>query len=151
MQQHNHKSMLVWLNHNRDMFIEALRICLGIGLMLKAIAFINNNALAQEYLNQLSIPVFKFLSVHVIIIIHLIGGFLLAIGLLTRVAALIQIPILLGAVLFIHWRQGLFTQVQNLEYVLLVLLLLIVFVGYGGGRLSVDYYLARRKKRSHSL
>ena len=143
---HQQKSIIDWLNENRDMCIEALRIYLGIALMLKGIQFINNQDLAAEYMKQLSIPFFQFLSIHLIIILHIIGGFLLAIGFLTRIAALIQVPVLLGAIFLIHWNVGLFGHQQDLEFVILVLFLLLVFVGYGGGRLSVDYLLARRKK-----
>jgi len=142
------KSMLDWLNDNRDMCIEALRIYLGIGLILKGIQFIYNSKLAEEYAQQLTIPFFNFLSMHVIVVVHIAGGILLTLGFLTRIAALIQVPILLGAIFFIHWQKGLFGPAQDLEYVLLVLFLLLVFVGYGGGRLSIDGLLARRKKQN---
>ena len=139
------KSMLDWLNDNRDMCIEALRIYLGIGLILKGIEFITNKQLANEYANQLTIPFFSFLSMHIIVVVHIAGGILLTLGFLTRIAALIQVPILLGAVFLVHWHTGLFGRAQDLEYVLLVLFLLLEFVGYGGGRLSIDGLLARRK------
>lgn len=143
MQQGN--NILAWFKENRDMWIEALRIYLGLGLMLKGLQFIFNQKLAEEIAGEVGIPFFQFLSMHVVILVHLAGGFLLAIGLLTRVAALIQIPILIGAIFFVHLRQGLFQKSQDLEYVILVLFLLVVFVGYGGGRLSVDYLLERRR------
>ena len=149
MQQEN--SVLNWLNENRDMCIEALRIYLGIALMLKGLQFIDNKELATEYMSQLNIPFFQFLSVHILVVVHLACGFLLAIGFLTRIAALIQVPLLLGAIFLVHWHQGLFGRTQDLEYVILVLFLLLVFVGYGGGRLSVDYLLARRKKNINQL
>lgn len=136
-----------WFRDNRDMWIEALRIYLGLALMFKGIAFIINQELADELVGEVGLPFFRFLSMHVVILIHLAGGFLLAIGLLTRVAALIQIPIVLGAIFFVHLQQGLFQRSQNLELVILVLFLLLVFVGYGGGRLSVDYLLQQRKER----
>jgi uncharacterized membrane protein YphA (DoxX/SURF4 family) len=59
----------------------------------------------------------------------------------TRLAALIQVPVLLGAVFIVHLRQGLFGPGQNLELAVLVLLLLLVSVVHGGGKLSVDHYL----------
>lgn len=136
-----------WLQENKDMWIEALRIYLGIALMLKGIEFIFNKELAEEIVGEAAIPFFEFLSMHVVVMVHLAGGLLLAIGLLTRIAAAIQIPILLGAIFFVHIQQGLFHKCQNLELVILVLFLLIVFVGYGGGRLSADYMLERRKWR----
>ncbi len=140
-------SIIVWLNDNRDMCIETLRIFLGIGLMLKGLQFLLNDQLASEYMNRVSLPFFEFLSVHVVVVLHLAGGFLLAIGLITRIAALIQVPVLFGAIFFVHMQQGLFSRAQNLEFVILVLFLLLIFSVYGGGRLSVDYLLENRKNR----
>lgn len=145
MQQRN--STWLWFKENRDMWIEALRIYLGIALFLKGLQFIYHQELREELITQVALPFFEFLSMHVVILLHLAGGLLLALGLLTRIAALIQIPNLLGAIFFVHIRQGLFQKSQNLELVTLVLFLLIVFVGYGSGRLSVDHVLERRKWR----
>ena len=135
-----------WLTENREIAIELLRMYLGLGLFLKGVQFVLNKDLAHDYMNMLSFDAFEFLSIHIIIIIHIAGGILLAIGLITRIAALINIPILFGAVFFVHMQQGLFTKGQTLEFVILVLFLLFVFAVYGGGRLSVDYFLENKNK-----
>lgn len=133
-----------WLNENREMAIEGLRIYLGIALLIKGIQFMVSEELAAEYMQHITIPFFEFLSLHVVAVIHIAGGTLLAMGLITRIAALIQIPNLLGAIFFVHLQQGLFTRAQNLEFVILILLLLCVFAIYGSGRLSVDYVIEKR-------
>jgi|SRR5579871_12160 len=138
---------IAWLKDNRAMAIEVLRIYLGLALLIKGIQFIVNPELAAEYANMIRFPFFEFLSMHIVAVVHIAGGFLLAIGLITRIAALIQIPILFGAVFFVHFQQGLFTKSQDLEYVILVLFLLLVFFVYGGGRLSVDYYIVKRSPK----
>ena len=143
VQQEN--SAWVWLKNNRDMCVEALLIYLGLGLIFKGIQFILNRELAQEYASHVHIPFFEFLTMHVVVAVNVAGGLLLTLGLITRVAALIQIPILLGAIFFVHWQQGLFSRSESLEFVILLLFLMIFFVIYGGGRLSVDEVLARRK------
>src|SRR5205814_3222940 len=76
---------------------------------------------------------------HYVIPVHLVGGLLLAIGLLTRLAALAQMPILIGAV-FYHWMPQVlvFEQRQSFEFATLVLFLLVLIFVYGAGRLSVD-------------
>jgi uncharacterized membrane protein YphA (DoxX/SURF4 family) len=71
-------------------------------------------------------------------IAHLAGGGLLAAGLLTRVASLIQVPALAGAILFVHLKEGLFTKAGTLELTILVLFLLVLFTIVGGGPLSAD-------------
>jgi uncharacterized membrane protein YphA (DoxX/SURF4 family) len=71
---------------------------------------------------------------------------MLTIGLLTRLAAVVQLPILCGAMLFVHWRDGLFTRAQNLEFTLFVLFTLVLVAAYGPGRWSLDYHLFERVK-----
>jgi uncharacterized membrane protein YphA (DoxX/SURF4 family) len=139
MQQRDGK--LLWLKENREMAIEVLRIYLGVALFIKGVQFIVNDEQAADYMAMVTFPFFQFLSMHVIAIVHIAGGFLLAIGLIARIAALIQMPIILGAIFFVHFQQGLFSKEQSLEFVILILVLLITFVIYGGGRLSVDYVL----------
>jgi putative oxidoreductase len=134
----------LWFKNNREIAIEGLRIYLGVALLIKGIQFMVNEELAQEYMAKITIPFFEFISIHIVALIHIAGGFLLAIGLITRIAALIQIPNLLGAVFFVHLQQGLFTRVQNLEFVILVLFLLFVFVVYGGGQISLDHIFDKR-------
>jgi len=138
-------SLLSWCKENRDMAVEALRIYLGLGLIIKGVQFISDDELAAEFINQTTIPFVEYFSIHIVITVHIAGGVLLALGLITRVAALIQVPILFGAVFFVHLQQGLFTKAQNLEFVILVLFLLLFFTVYGGGRLSLDEVLDRRK------
>lgn len=137
-----------WLDDNREMAVEALRIYLGLGLILKGVQFILNKEQAAEYMSLIHFPFFEFFSIHIVVLLHLAGGLFLTIGLLTRIAALIQVPVLFGAIFFVHMQQGLFTKAQNLEFVILVLFLLLFFVFYGGGCLSVDYYLKNKKSNS---
>lgn len=135
-----------WIESNRDLCIEALRIYLGLGLFFKGFYFVYSDNLSSEFMHLIDLPFFSFLSVHIVGMAHICGGLLLALGLLTRVAALSQIPILFGAVFFVHWQQGLFASEQSLEFTLLVLFLLVIFSIYGWGRLSVDFALEKRRK-----
>ena len=41
-----------------------------------------------------------------LILVHAVGGALIIVGLWTRIAALLNIPIMLGATFLIHWSQG---------------------------------------------
>lgn len=132
------------LDENRPMCVEALRIFLGLALILKAINFIIRPEQVVAFINKINLPFWSFLSVHLIVIIHLAGGLLLMLGLLTRVAALIQIPFLLGALFLVHLDQGLFSEHQNLELVILVLFLLCFFVIYGGGIFSLDHAIRNK-------
>ncbi len=139
-------SIVLWLKENREMAIEILRIYLGIALFIKGIQFVMNPEQAAEYRDMITMPFFSFLSMHLVAVFHIAGGVLLTLGLITRIAALIQTPILLGAIFLVHFQQGLFTKAQSLEYTILVLVLLIVFTIYGGGALSVDHVLEKRER-----
>jgi uncharacterized membrane protein YphA (DoxX/SURF4 family) len=77
---------------------------------------------------------------------HLLGGFLIIIGLFTRWAALVQLPILIGALIFINMQKGSFATESELTFSLLVLLLLIFFFVEGGGPLSLDNYFKKNPR-----
>jgi putative oxidoreductase len=140
-----------WVLSNRDLCVETLRIYLGFGLFLKGLNFVfAAPELAQYFQESTHMPFVSFLTVHLVGWAHMCGGILLCLGLLTRIAALIQLPILFSAVMFVHWAEGLFSAEQTLEFTLLVLFLLTFFVVYGSGRLSVDYVLEKRSRLSKS-
>jgi uncharacterized membrane protein YphA (DoxX/SURF4 family) len=84
---------------------------------------------------------------HYVIPVHLVGGLLLAIGLLTRLAALAQMPILIGAIFYVWMPRVLvFEQRQSFEFAALVLFLLALIFVYGGGRFSVDHLITRKER-----
>ena len=68
---------------------------------------------------------------------------MLTIGLFTRIAALVQVPMLFGAVFFVHLKGGLLAANQSLEFAALVLLMLCVYTVFGAGKWSCDYVFLR--------
>jgi putative oxidoreductase len=117
-----------------------LRAALGIALTSKGIAFISDMMSLKALLSASS---FNFLPDWIALVvtsIHLLCGFLITIGLFTRLSALIQIPILIGAVI-INTSTGHFTPGSELAYSLLILVLLVFFLFEGGGELSLDHYI----------
>ena len=77
---------------------------------------------------------------------HLVGGSTLAAGLLTRIAALVQLPILIGAVGFLHLPRLMVMDVemrQNFELSSLVLFLTLLVFLHGSGRFSLDHAIAK--------
>ena len=75
---------------------------------------------------------------------------MMAIGLLTRIAALVQIPILLGAVFLVHFQGGLFAASKSFAFFVLVLFLLVLVFLYGSGRWSADYYIDRQQSQKEA-
>ena len=139
----------------KSKIFEPIRIYLGFGLFAKGVYFAGHLGVVVTMLDQGGIDVPKVMLAHLIALAHLSGGLLLAAGLLTRLAAAVQVPIVLGAVLMVHLREGLFGASQNFEFAALVLFLLLLTVVYGGGPWSADHFLARREQRliaaSHGL
>ena len=134
------------LETRRDLAYSLIRIYLGIALFVRGWILLSDPSALTELAGAQQVYWWYGYAIGA----HLGGGFLLALGFLTRWAALLQIPILLAAVFFIHMEQGLMTVGQNLEVAALVLVLLIVYLLFGSGVLSVDNYL-REKKTKPSL
>lgn len=130
-----------WFNTNHDLAYSLIRIFLGIALFVRGLILLSDPAAISELAGEDKL----YWWYSYITIIHLIGGLLLTLGLLTRIAAFLQIPILLGAVFFIHMWQGLMTEGQSLELSVLVLVLLIVYLLFGSSSLSLDNYFSKRK------
>jgi putative oxidoreductase len=123
---------------------DLLRIYLGVALFVRGALFVSNPARAQALIEQSGDWFMPMLLAHFIGAAHLAGGLLLAIGLATRLAAAVQVPVLLGAVFLVHWRDGLLNPSQSLELAGLVLAMLVCYSLCGSGALSVDALLHRR-------
>jgi uncharacterized membrane protein YphA (DoxX/SURF4 family) len=132
-----------WFNSNHDLAYSLIRIILGVALFVRGLILLSNPAAISDLAGQNKL----YWWYSYITIIHIVAGLLLTFGLLTRIAALLQIPILVGAVFFIHIKQGLVTEAQSLELAALVLVLLIIYSLFGSSSLSLDNFLAKRKSK----
>jgi len=132
-----------WGNAHHPKWLDIFRMLLGILLFLKAVDFINNmdklSALMgrSHFMGSISLGSMG----HYVIMIQLLGGFMIAFGLLTRVACLLQIPILLGAVIFINAPAGIIPTDSNWWMSFVALLGLVFFLVEGGGPWSADRLL----------
>ena len=138
-----------WVQSHPDVIIDLMRIYLGIGLLIKGIYFLSHRGELDQLLQGADNLVFAQAAVlHCVIPVHMIGGLLLTAGLLTRVAALLQIPVIVGAVFYVHMpRMILIGPREGVEFALLVLFLLILILACGAGRLSVDHLLFKQEER----
>ena len=129
-----------WGDTHHPKWLDILRICFGIFLCFKGIQMLNHlDSLEQMMTNKLSVGSYGLVVLsHYFIFAHIVGGFFLAIGFLTRLASLIQIPILLGAIIFINSSGNVFKPFSELILSILVLLLLIYFLVVGSGPWSVN-------------
>jgi uncharacterized membrane protein YphA (DoxX/SURF4 family) len=84
------------------------------------------------------------LEAYIISIAHIFGGSLIVIGLLTRIALAIQVPILIAAVIFNLQRQVPGTT-GELWLSVIAFILLIYYLVKGPGVFSMDAYRKHRQ------
>ncbi|MDP2415677.1 DoxX family protein [Daejeonella sp.] len=140
-----------WGDVHHAKWLDSIRIVLGLLILSKGLAFISDTEAQKDWIIQNSVFGFSGLMalavVHTVAFAHLVGGVLITLGLVTRFAAVIQIPILLGAVFFVNLTKG-FSQLNSeLWLSVLVLMLLILFWIVGSGPYSVDQWLKGSKGR----
>mgnify|MGYP001279781418 FL=1 len=130
-----------WGDRHHPKWLDIIRIALGVFLCYKGVDFLRNTSDLIS-LMKLTSPFGSFVIIllgHYVTFAHIIGGFFLAIGMFTRAACLIQIPILLGAIVFVNINatQAAFSPYSELFLSIIILLLLIYFLIIGNGPLSV--------------
>ncbi len=137
-----------WADHHHPKWIDFLRILLGIVLLLKGIALVVNREQVLINMEVSNIDLFSFLvTSQYVLVFYIAGGILVAVGLLTRVIVLCQIPILIATIIFIDYHKGLFELNSGLIYSILILGLLIFYFIYGSGKFSIDNLLSKSKEK----
>lgn len=128
-------------------WIEFIRMVLGVVLMIKGITLIANKDQVILDMQASGLDVFTFMvTAQYVIALYIAGGFLITIGLVTRVVSFFELPILLATIIFIDYHKGLFALNSELGYSIIILVLLLFFLFYGSGKISVDNYLRKHKE-----
>jgi len=78
---------------------------------------------------------------------ELLGGVALALGFLTRLAALGISAIMVGAIVTIHWEHGFSLRDGGFEYNFAIIVMCLAVVLMGGGALAVDRIFRLRARR----
>lgn len=126
--------IILWFDKNTNLAYSLIRIFLGLALFIRGVILASDPAVITTLAGEDKI----YWWYSYITVAHIIGGISLAIGILTRFGSLFQIPVLFGAVFFVHLKQGLLSIGQSLELSVLVLVLLIIHFIFGAGQLSID-------------
>jgi putative oxidoreductase len=133
-----------WGDSHYPKWLDFLRIALGLVLIWKGIAFILNLSVLADFLSetgltdQISTSVFLTLLTYAIIAIHLVGGICIALGARTRLFCLLNLPVLLGAVFLVNFRDNIFKPYSEFWLSLFVLLAVICFFIEGNGYWAVE-------------
>lgn len=138
-----------WGDAHHPKWLDAIRIVLGIFLFLKGLEFVNNMEALTNVINNSGFlgSISAGILAHYIVFAHIVGGILISFGLLTRLACLIQLPILLGAIIFVNSSGGIFKPLAELWISVLVFLLLGFFFVEGSGPISIDEYMRKHPEK----
>ena len=132
-----------WGNSHHPKFLDVIRIILGVFLLLKGLGFMDNTAYLRSVIENRSdisvSPDILMALVYYVTFVHLVGGTLIALGVLTRFSSIMQIPVVFGAVFFINMFQSPFNT--DMASSVTALIFLIVFAVIGSGKLSLENYL----------
>lgn len=128
-------------------WLSVLRGVLGLIIFFKGIVFIQDTGALAQLMQDSNFPWSTLWLAHYVAFAHLVGGILIFLGLITRIAILFQIPILLGAIFLVNAPRGFFVGNVELLFSILVLFLLIFFFFWGSGPFSVDEYMRTHKSR----
>ena len=134
-----------WGDEHQHKWFTVLRLMLGLIIFFKGIYFIKHTEEISAMMANSSVSLYGFFIANYVALAHLVGGLLITIGLITRLAILFQLPVLIGAIIFVNAQRGFFTIHFDLELSILVLFLLLFFFVYGSGDLSLDAWMRRHK------
>ena len=142
MSQTIHTSKTNILN---SVWLLVLRIALGIILIWKGIKFILDTKTIESLVKQNYTGLFTKNEATVVIaaiVITILCGLLIMIGLFTRIASFVQLPIYCIKILFIH---GDYIQRNGIELILTILIpfFLLLLIAKGAGELSADEHLQK--------
>ncbi|MDN5289250.1 MAG: DoxX family rane protein [Mucilaginibacter sp.] len=135
-----------WGDTHHPKILDLIRIALGVFLLVKGIAFMENTAYLKSLIDNQNVvdlsPVVLMIMVYYVTFAHMVGGILIAVGILTRLGCIIQIPIVLVAVFLTS--TNIFQEPINAMAwpSVTALVLLVIFTILGSGPISLDKYLS---------
>jgi uncharacterized membrane protein YphA (DoxX/SURF4 family) len=137
-----------WGNTHHPKWLDIIRILLGIFLIYQGVYFLRNMGKLMG-LMPINVEFGSLMYIvlgHYVVFAHIVGGLLIVMGLFTRFACLIQIPILLVAVVLVNFKEKMMEPYSELFLSIIVLLLLIYFLIVGNGPWS--FKLAEEEKKA---
>jgi len=129
-----------WADHHHPVWLDYLRILLGVLIVVRCFSFAENQAVVTNFVLSHRFEYLTFMGAQYLILIGIGGGLLIAFGVLTRFAALINLPIVIGTLFFVNTRGGLSFINSDVFISLAVLILLLLYLIFGSGIISFDRY-----------
>jgi len=128
-----------WGDAHHPRWLDIVRIVLGTVIFAKGVSFIADTTILFQLLTSADFHLSIWMAVHYIAFVHIVGGIFIALGFATRIAVVLQLPILIGAVFFVNITNGFDFLNSEFWLSLVVLLLLLLFLVVGSGSYSLDH------------
>ena len=134
-----------WGDQHCPKWLGFVRIALGLFLVYKGLNYMFTIEKIQVVADNNDQALFYMMLFQIVIFVHFVGGVFITIGILTKLAGIVQVPILIGALVAMKYPNGYITPGGPIELgiTILVLVLLLVIMIFGTGGYSI-----RRKVRS---
>lgn len=136
-----------WGETHHPWWVDVFRGALGVILVLKGIRVVSGAMTILSNVENHDIIYASFILLHFIAIAHISGGVLIALGLMTRFAIMIQFPIILCALVIVNFPGKLNLAETENELILLVLLLMFFILVEGSGKHSIDRYMKNHSEQ----
>ena len=125
--------------------LSLLRVALGLILIWKGVNFVRDTTRLEAMIRQTGIGIFSqndHVLALLVTMLTLLCGLFIMIGFATRLASIVQIPVVLVALLFVNMKS---IERNGFELILsvIVLVLLVLFAAKGSGLFSADEYFRR--------
>ena len=130
-----------WGDEHQTKWLAFFRVALGAIIFFKGLYFVSHGGEIETMLANSAVSLYSVALAHYVALAELVGGVLIMIGLITRTAIGFQIPILLGAIIFVNMQHGFFSIHSELGFSILVLAMLLFFFVFGSGKYSVDEFM----------
>ncbi|MGI8633960.1 MAG: DoxX family protein [Segetibacter sp.] len=128
-----------WMYSYSAVFFTLFRALLGLLLFVKGIYFVFNHQHLGELIEQTRFSLSSDFLAYLISIVHLVGGAFIALGLLTRISIIFQLPVLFAAIIF-NMAPKTSGSTFELFLALFILVLLVCYLIKGPGIISMDAY-----------
>jgi len=134
----------VFFSFPKNLVLLLVRLLVAYGFATPAIVKISDLNGAIEWFQGLSVP-FPIETAYIVTTVEAVAIVLLVLGLFARLASLLLIIIMIGAIIFVHASNGFAAANNGIEVPLLYIALLLVIVTQGAGKYSLNQLLFKEE------
>lgn len=130
-----------WGDHHHPKWLDYIRIALGLTLVINGVTLASNLHYFTVLMHSawLGTALSISLIAHLIIVAHIIGGIMIALGTHTRACCIVNILAVVAAIIFVSMQNHIFLPYSLFWFCATVLLGLICFFVEGDGVLSIEH------------